>query len=48
MILDPICRPTFDDHARSWGISHAVAEQRNKAKGSHDPAGRHDWQGEPG
>ena len=32
MILDPIGRPTFDDHARSRGIEHDVAGQPNKAK----------------
>jgi hypothetical protein len=25
MILDPTCRPSSDDHDRSWGLNHDVA-----------------------
>jgi len=51
MILDPIRRPSCDDHARSWGINRDVDDaegtQTRRANGlgtwrPHDAAGRHE------
>jgi hypothetical protein len=32
MSFDPICRPSFDDHARSWGITMTSPDNRTTPK----------------